>query len=307
MPPYAAPFIKLPPMHSYGVKDVEKLLRLPRSTIRALIAAGFVAPARGPRNSWRFSFQDLIVLRTAQSLATAKVSAKAITRSLKELRRQLPETMPLSGLSIGADGNHVVIRDGAGRRQVESGQYLLAFEGNPDRGQLRVVEPPSRTWPAAPESPAAKRQTVGAAHGRDSSSEDWYERGMELEQAGEREAAIKAYERAVAEQPQAVDAHINLGRLLHEAQRLAQAEQAYRSALRSCGDDPVLLFNLGVLLEDRGREADALKAYEAALAGDPGLADCHYNLSLLYQKLKKPREALRHMSQYRRLMTSVPR
>ena len=288
-------------MHSYGVKDVEKLLRLPRSTLRALIAAGFVAPARGPRNSWRFSFQDLIVLRTAQALSEAQLSATRINRSLKELRRQLPATMPLSGLSIGAAGNHVVIKDGAGRRQVESGQYLLAFEGNPDRGQLRVVEPQSRAWPAPTQASPSKNQTAGAAHGRDSSSEDWYERGIELEQGGDREGAIKAYERAVAEAPDRVDAHINLGRLLHEAKRLAQAEQAYRSALRLCGEDPVLLFNLGVLLEDRGRDADALKAYATALAADPGLADCHYNLSLLYQKLKKPRDALRHMSQYRRL------
>src|SRR5688572_17478496 len=115
-------------MHHYGVADVEKLLRLPRSTIRALIAAGFVSPTRGPRKIWRFSFQDLILLRTAQSLAAAKVPAKRINRSLKELRRQLPETMPLSGLSISAVGERVVVRDGTGQRQVDSGQYLLAFE-----------------------------------------------------------------------------------------------------------------------------------------------------------------------------------
>jgi tetratricopeptide (TPR) repeat protein len=277
-------------MNSYGVKDVEKLLRLPRSTIRALIAAGFVSPARGPRKTWLFSFQDLIVLRTAQALAEAKVPASRITRSLKELRRQLPETMPLSGLSIGAAGNHVVIRDGIGRRHVESGQYLLAFEGNPAAGALSVIEP----------EPAANAKTSTAA------SEDWYERGVALEHEN-REDAIKAYERAIAEDPQRLDAHINLGRLLHEAGRLAQAEGAYRAAVRTCGEDPVLLFNLGVLLEDRGRDADALKAYESALSGDPGLADCHYNLSLLYQKQRKPREALRHMSQYKRLMASVPR
>ena len=64
-------------MHQYGVRDVEKLLRLPRSTIRALIAAGFVSPARGPRKTWLFSFQDLIVLRTAQALAAAKVPRQA--------------------------------------------------------------------------------------------------------------------------------------------------------------------------------------------------------------------------------------
>ena len=43
-------------MHEYGVRDVEKLLRLPRSTIRSLIAAGFViagARARAARGCSR--------------------------------------------------------------------------------------------------------------------------------------------------------------------------------------------------------------------------------------------------------------
>ena len=289
-------------MHSYGVTDVEKLLRLPRRTIKALIDAGFVSPARDARKRWQFSFQDLIVLRTAQALADAKVPARRITAALKELRRQLPGSMPLSGLSIGAAGKHVVIRDGANRRQVESGQYLLGFEGDPGAGKLTVIQRVVAETVGAEAPPTANTKAVPAR-----SSEDWYERGIELEEAGEREAAIKAYERAVAEDPPRVDGHINLGRLLHEAKRLAQAEQVYRTGLRICGEDPVLLFNLGVLLEDRGREADALQAYETALRGDPGLADCHYNLSLLYQKQRKPKEALRHMAQYRRLMTSVPR
>src|SRR5258706_11413663 len=127
-------------MNSYGVKDVERLLRLPRSTIRALIAAGFVAPSRGPRQAWQFSFQDLILLRTAQALAEAKVPAKRITRSLRELRRQLPDAMPLSGLSIGAVGDRVVVRYGGSRWQAESGQYLLEFGGEPADGSLSGIK-----------------------------------------------------------------------------------------------------------------------------------------------------------------------
>ena len=127
-------------MNQYGVREVERLLRLPRSTIRALIVAGFVSPARGPRNAWRFSFQDLIVLRTAQALVAAKVPAKRITRSMRELRRHLPEAMPLSGLSICAVADQVVVREGARRWQADSGQYLLGFEGDPARGSLSVLE-----------------------------------------------------------------------------------------------------------------------------------------------------------------------
>ncbi len=83
-------------MHQYGVRDVEKLLHLSRGAIRSLVAAGFVTPARGPRNALLFSFRDLIVLRTAQALSAAKIPHRRILRSLRELRSRLPEEMPLS-------------------------------------------------------------------------------------------------------------------------------------------------------------------------------------------------------------------
>jgi tetratricopeptide (TPR) repeat protein len=265
-------------MRHYGVGDVEKMLRLPRSTIRAMASAGFVTPARGPRNTLLFSFQDLIVLRTAQTLASANIPAKRITRSLKELRRQLPEAMPLSGLSISAVGEQVVVRDGAAQRQVESGQYVLDFEGDPASGSLSVIE---HSEPPAPAS-------------------DSFAHAMALER-DDPEAAIGAYCKAIAEDPQRLDARINLGRLLHENRRHQEAERVYRDAITACGADALLLYNLGVLLGDLGRKREAIEAYEAALKADPATADCHYNLALLYEGLGRPKQAIRHMSEYRRL------
>ena len=264
-------------MHYYGVRDVERLLRLPRSTIRALMDAGFVSPARGPRNAWLFSFRDLIVLRTAQALAAANVPRQRITRSVRDLRRHLPETMPLSGLSICAVGGRVVVKEGARRWQADSGQYLLAFEGDPESGMLSVIE---RT--------------------KDAPCDDWFERGCALEDS-DPAAAVAAYEKAIAADPERIDARINLGRLLHESGRLGEAERAYRSAIAACGSDPVLLYNLGVLLDDMARKAEAMDAYEGALRADPEFADCHYNLALLCGELGRPREAIRHMTQYRKL------
>ena len=271
----------------YGVRDVEKLLRLSRSTIRSLIAAGFVAPARGPRGAWRFSFQDLIVLRTAQALADANVPQRRITRSVRELRRHLPDSMPLSGLRIGAVADHVVVREGGAQWQAESGQYLLGFEGDPDDGSLSVIE---RT-PAA--EPALD-------------TEDWFARGLALE-AEDANAAIAAYERAIDADASRLDAYVNLGRLLHDAKRLAKAENVYREALRLCGADAVLLYNFGVLLDDMGRAPEAMTAYQSALRADPGLADCHYNLALLCERIAKPKDAIRHMARYRLLTGRRPK
>lgn len=271
-------------MHPYGVRDVEKLLRLPRSTIRALIAAGFVTPARGPRGAWLFSFQDLIVLRTAQALADADVPQRRITRSVRQLRRHLPETMPLSGLSIGAVGDRVVVREGGSRWLADSGQYVLEFEGDPANGALSVIE---------------RNNAAAAASG----AQGWFDRAEALER-DDAQAAIAAYEHAIDADPVLLDGYVNLGRLLHEAGRLARAEQIYRAALKACGSDAVLLYNLGVLLDDMDRGPEAMEAYQAALRDDPGLADGHYNLALLYEKLGQPKEAIRHMARYRVLVGS---
>lgn len=261
-------------MRRYGVREVEKLLRLPRSTIRALVAAGFVTPGRGPRNAWLFSFQDLIALRTAQALAAAKVPARRITRSIKALKRRLPDAMPLSGLSISAVADRVVVKEGVNRWQAESGQYLLGFEGDPAAGSLSVFQ--------------AKPQ------------QSWFERAEALEESDSVEA-IDAYRRAIAADPARVEARINLGRLLHNTGRLVQAEGLYREAIVACGNDALLLFNFGVLLDDMKRKHEAAEAYEEALRTDPAFADCCYNLALLCEELGRPRDAIRHMARYRRL------
>jgi tetratricopeptide (TPR) repeat protein len=266
-------------MHQYGVRTVEKLLRLPRSTIRGLIQAGFVTPARGPRGAFLFSFQDLIVLRTAWALTQAELSPRRILRSLKQLRRLLPDSVPLSGLRIGAVADRVVVQEGDASWQAESGQYLLALEVGLADGALSLTD---------------LREAAQAQ------AEDWFSRGAILE-ALDAEAALDAYAQALAADPAHPGAATNLGRLLHEDGRLDEAERVYLTGLTACGSDALLHYNLGVLLEDTARPDEAAQAYERALRDDPGLADCHYNLARLYQAQGRPREAIRHLAQYRRL------
>jgi tetratricopeptide (TPR) repeat protein len=278
-------------MSSYTVQDVERVLRLSRSTIRGLINAGFVKPERGGRREYRFTFRDLIVLRTARALIDAKVPRKRIHRSLEDLRRHLPETMPLSGLSICAVGERVVVRDGKTRWQADNGQYLLGLDVVLENGVLQMVE---RLEP-----------TADAPNGRQldsKSAEQWFIEALELESADAR-AARGAYEHAVSIDPRHLASWINWGRLLHEQGATSEADKVYRRGIDECGPDPLLMFNRGVLLEDLGNTGEALEAYRAAVEEDPDLADCHYNLARLYEALGKPQHAIRHLGRYRRLVT----
>ena len=291
-------------MRSYSVSDVERVLQLSRSTIRGLVAAGFVTPERGARREYRFSFRDLIVLRTARALINAKVPRKRIRRSLEDLRRHLPDTVPLSGLSICAVGERVVVRDGKTRWEADNGQYLLGLDVVLENGVLHMVE---RSEPSGLKEPGGAEEPAGAKENRNrtvasKTAEQWFIEGLELESADAR-AARRAYEHAVKLDPTHLASWINWGRLLHEQGAIAEADKVYQRALNECGPDPLLMFNRGVLLEDLGNSGAALEAYQAAIVEDPDMADCHYNLARLYEALGKPQHAIRHLGQYRRLVT----
>jgi tetratricopeptide (TPR) repeat protein len=302
-------------MESYGVADVARMLHLSRGTIRGLISRGFVNPARGPRREYRFSFQDLVTLRAARALVQAKVPARRIGRSLSALRRQLPKSVPLAGFTICAMGNQVVVGRGGGNRwQAETGQYLLELDVSVAGDSLQITEIKRKSAPAG--DAGAEREGASGGVGRQGASQpdtasssgsidahEWFERGLAAEDH-DVAAALEAYERCRALDAQHLAARINLGRLLHDAGRLDEAQRVYREAVSECEPDPTLFFNLGVLLEDASRNEEAVAAYQQALAEDPDFSDAHYNLARLYEVLGKPQHAIRHLGIYRRLLKS---
>lgn len=109
------------------------------------------------------------------------------------------------------------------------------------------------------------------------------------------------YARVLEGEPRHVEARVNLGRLQQEAGELKAAEESYRRALE-VKPDPTAFFNLAILLEDQGRFPEAIRSYESALALEGQLADAHYNLASLLERLGDPRGALRHLHAYRKLI-----
>ncbi len=151
--------------------------------------------------------------------------------------------------------------------------------------------------------------TIGARRGlrRGTSATTWYDTGCRVE-ASDPQAAIAAYERALAGCPAFADAHNNLGRLVHDTGAPAAAEGCYRLAI--CADPGVALywFNLGVAVEDQGRHAEAIAAYERAIELDVQAANAHFNLARLLELNARRsgdelmlQRAVRHLLRYRDL------
>lgn len=260
------------------------MLGLSASQIRGYAARGFLSPEKGSRGELRFGFQDLIILRTAGELTAAHVPQRKIKRVLQQVREQLPEGQSMTGLRIAADGERVVVRDGETLWNAESGQKLFDFP-------IADIAEKARTFTLRAVPPP---ETVEA------DADAFYELGCELE-SGDSAAARDAYERALQLDPRHVEAHINLGRMLHEGGEPAEAGKHYEAALAIDSEHALAAFNLGVALEDLGRLADAATAYQSAIDLDPENADAHYNLAGIYERRGDKAGALRHLKEYRKL------
>ena len=273
-------------MKGYSSKDVAKLLGLTVAQVRAFARDGFLAPARGRGRDLQFSFQDLVILRAAKALVAARIPTSRIRRALKKLRLELPRGRSLAELRIVAEGDRIVVSDGYTAWNPESGQLSIDFA---------VADLASRAAPIARRTAQAARRAED-----DFDAAGWYELGLELEAVAPVEAR-DADRRALELDAQHADAHVNLGRLLHEQGLVEEAARHYRQALRESPDHATAAFNLAIALEDLDRPADAIEAYRAALSTDPRLADAHYNVARLYEKVGKKAAALRHLGTYRRL------
>src|SRR5207249_87759 len=163
-------------MKGYTSRDVARLLGLTVAQVRGFARDGFLTlpsrPGRGTRRKLQFSFQDLVILRTAKAARAAEGDRDAV---------------------------------------------------------------------------------------------DWCGRGLEVE-AVEPGEARDAYRRALELDAHHADAHVNLGRLLHEQGMIEEAERHYRLALRESPDHTTAAFNLGIALEDLNHPGDAIEAYRRALS-----------------------------------------
>ena len=267
--------------------EAARILGMGEARIRELVRSGLGSPERRGRR-YAFSFQDLLVLRTAHELIRQDVPAARVARTLASLVEQLPADRPLSGLRIWADGSRVVVEEGDVCWNPETGQTVLDFESSIDVAELE----------RATEKVIALNEQVGSSRLEQARVE--FERALELEDEDPM-AACTCYGRAIELDPDLVDAYVNLGKIAHEAGQAFEAVRLYRLALERTPDDPVLHFNLALAVDDSGGAAAAAPHYQKALELAPDFADAHFNLAGVCEKLDRPQDALRHYHAYKRL------
>src|SRR5207302_667693 len=199
-------------MKGYTSRDVAKLLGLTVAQVRGFARDGFLTPGRGPRGELLFSFQDLVILRTAKGLVAARIPTRRIRRALRRLRTELPRGRSLAELRITAEDDRIVVSDGESTWSPESDQMQLDFA---------ISDLATRAAPMARRAARAARLVE-----LDLSAQDWYDLGLELEVAA-----------PIATDPRLADAHYNVARLYEKAGKKAAALRHLSSYRRLTGDE----------------------------------------------------------------------
>jgi tetratricopeptide (TPR) repeat protein len=303
-------------MAGYSAQEVAAMLGLPPARLRAYVRSGLLSEEQGEHGRRRFSFQDLLLLRTAEGLVAERIPPRRVVQALKKLREHLDRERggrvdvdaadpgaapirPLTGVPLSTDGDRIVAHEGSARWQPESGQVLLTFpEVQPADGDGHADTDAPIPLSARRVGPTAATEPAEAG---EVSADDLYRIAGTLEET-DPVHAVHTYRQALALDPGHADAHVNLGRLLHEAGELAEAERHYRATLGLRPDDATAAFNLAVAIEDQGRDDEALEQYERAITIDGRNADAHYNAARLYEKIGKYTAAIRHLRAYRELV-----
>jgi tetratricopeptide (TPR) repeat protein len=234
-----------------------------------------------------YSFSDLISLQTLQKLVENGIPPRQIGRAMASLRDRISDVKePLAEMRIVSDGKRIAVYVGGQRMEALTGQILFDFD-TASLGDLKTF-------------PERKRSV-----NRVRESENWFQRGLELEETGAPVSqAIEAYLKVLELNPEAAGALVNLGTIYYRQHKFADAEKYYVQATEADPSYPLAQFNLGNLYDEQGRVLEALDHYRRALHLNPQYADAHFNLALLCERSGETLKAVHHWKCYLKLDNS---
>ncbi|MFQ5744843.1 MAG: tetratricopeptide repeat protein [Acidobacteriota bacterium] len=169
----------------------------------------------------------------------------------------------VTATSVGGADEVAVVRCRQGTDEARARRFFEQARSLVDEGR----------WQAA-------RQAILAALALDADEPEALDLlGMIEEQRGALEAAITAYRRAVAADPQGGTFYFNLGRALVKNEAWVEAEAALRQAAGLLPDSPRPHGYLGLILRRLQRPAEAAAAFERALRLDPQQGELAFDLA----------------------------
>lgn len=250
---------------------------------------GYVTPGDS------LGFSDLVALKTLRRLKELNISPKSIRDAVSSLRDRIEDIdQPLAQLRMTNIGRRITVHVSGTQMEAISGQLLFDF------GEREIEKLRAFPMKAPPPEPKEAKPAID-----EDAAEFWFQRGLALEETGAPvETAIEAYRKALAANPAAPGALVNLGTILFRQKKFRQAKEHYERAVQADPVYPLAHFNLGNLADEQGDFEGARKHYLEAVRLNPRYADAYFNLALLCERTNDILKAIGYWSTYLKLDTT---
>ena len=241
---------------TYSATQISQLSGLSPAAIEELTAFGLL-----DSRDTRYGFRDLAAARQLSGLFRSGVALSTITKSLREIRKWLPDAA-LSNLRLApASADRLLIEHMKGWID-QRGQFVLPVESTQE--DVDVL----------------------------------FEEAQAAEEAKDLDKAQRLYRKVMNLDPGDPAAAFNLANLLRAQGRKPEAERCYRAATKADAGFAEAWYNLADLLEEQSQLDKSVDCLKRALVADPDYADALFNLGLLYQRQEIHSEAAQCWRRY---------
>jgi tetratricopeptide (TPR) repeat protein len=248
---------------TYTAEQLASLSKVPKEIIEQLAMFGLIEPRGG-----LFGFRDLAAARQIAGLLSQGVALSAITRSLHEVRKWLPDAR-LSNLRLFPESSDEILVEQLNGRTDKNGQFVLSVNQSEDANAL-------------------------------------FAQAQRAEEAGDASIAERLYRRVMKMDPSDAAPAFNLANVMRAHGKLVEAEALYRKACEADASYATAWYNLADILDDQGRLPEAVTSLERAIKADPSFADAIFNLALLFQRMERHGEAAVLWKRYLKLDSDSP-
>ena len=275
-------------MSAYTLPEVARICRVSPARLRYWKRTRLLEPTRGVQ---AFGFRDLVSVRIVVELIDRGVPLRRIRRSVEAVSHQHSRARAAARRAAALAARRGA-RGGATTRVCGSSRTVSCCSIS------RRADAPSQPV-AAPTAPAWRDFARRLAA-------EWFERGCQLDsERATWAAAIAAYERALALDPECADTHCNLGSVYFNQNRRVAGARQLRARARARAAPPRGASEPGDPARGGGPgRGRAARTTADALALDPFIPDTHVSLALLYERLGLARKAL---AAWRRYLQLAPR
>jgi len=250
-----------------------------------------------------FDFQEVAAVRRLKEMLQSGVSRDRIESSLSSLQTLFPSLeRPLARLELLTQYERILCRDNRSLVDLRNGQRVFDFERGSDTGDHSVsvdlVQPADHSLSVPVTIPLIRWKIRGDRNTVASDVDDWFERGCDLLEANDVDAAIEAFRMALMDLPQDPEIHFHLADALFRQGRVEGSLERYHMAVELDHDFIEAWTQLGCIRHQLGDLPGAEAAFDIALDVHPEYPDAIYYKAAALAAQGRTEEAVHFWQKY---------